>query len=174
MNKNEFKKISIRGRVAFAICCLESIIMACRYDINDWSVLLNKLWLIAELEDVSDWLYITAECLPENILEAASYDYGSFQYINEDEYEQLYKLYSECKEDIWELIEIIFDLGTAQMYSNIKGFSEETLSEIEKVITFMKAKNINMPSVSQFRMLLYYDGWGETFDRKELSLVQYH
>jgi hypothetical protein len=104
MNKNDFKKISIRGRVAFAICCLESIIMAYRYDINEWSVLLNRLWLIAELEDVSDWLYITAECLPENILEAASYDYGSFQHINEDEYEQLYKLYSECKEDIWELI----------------------------------------------------------------------
>lgn len=174
MNKNDFKKISIRGRVAFAICCLESIIMAYRYDINEWSVLLNRLWLIAELEDVSDWLYITAECLPENILEAASYDYGSFQHINEDEYEQLYKLYSECKEDTWELIEIIFDLGTAQMYSNIKGFSEATLNEIEKVITFMKAKNISMPSVSQFRMLLYYDGWGETFDRKELSLVQYH
>ncbi len=174
MNKNDFKKISIRGRVAFAICCLESIIIANRYDINDWSVLLNKLWMIAELEVVSDWLYIVAECLPENILEVASYDYGSFQYINEDEYEQLYELYSKCREDIWELIEIIFDLGTAQMYSNIKGFSEATLSELEKVITFMKAKNIDMPSVSQFRMLLYCDGWGEPFDGKDLSLVQYN
>ena len=41
---NEFKKISIRGRIAFSISCLEAAILKANGNLNDWEIILNQLW----------------------------------------------------------------------------------------------------------------------------------
>lgn len=42
INKNDFIDISIRGRVAYAICCLENTIKSRGYSIKDWTIVLQK------------------------------------------------------------------------------------------------------------------------------------
>ncbi len=54
MNIGKFGHISMRGRVAYGISCFENAIVALKYDINDWKIVLNYLWEFTNIQYLDD------------------------------------------------------------------------------------------------------------------------
>ena len=49
ISEKDFKKISIRGRVAFGICCLENAMDEYKVSGEGWNILLERLWSFTSL-----------------------------------------------------------------------------------------------------------------------------
>lgn len=93
-----FKSMSIKGRVAYAINCLENCIKFYSYNVDDWSFVLNQLWTFTNIECIDDWCYQTAELLPEAILENDKYIKVNYEFINVDEFYNLHALYQSAND----------------------------------------------------------------------------
>lgn len=164
------EKISIRGRMAYAICLFERLLLHYKCDKQDWIRILEKLWAYTSVEYLDDWMYEFAEWLPDSILED---DLDDFEFITKEEYEYLYKLYKKSCVEIRLFIKIIFELGSIDLYSKLTDNSTNTLKKLEEAIDIFKANNINIISIEPFKKYLFEErnGWGERFDGRSLSII---
>lgn len=165
---DKFKEISIRGRVAFAIYCLENFIIANGEKLSGkWLVVLNKLWVITSLEFVDEWLYQVSSYMPSSILED---DFDDLEEISKTDYLTLKSLYEGTDKSILEIIEKIFILGTIDLYGEIIDNSSNTLRELRDIISICEINNIKLPSHTHFNNLSIKvsNGWGKTFKREDV------
>lgn len=167
---NLLEKISIRGRMAYAICLFERLLLYYKYDEQDWLGILEKLWMYTSVKYLDDWMYEFAEWLPDSILEDALDD---FEFITKEEYEHLYKLYNKSCLEIRLFIKIMFELGSIDLYSKLTDNSPNTLKKLEEAMDIFKTNNINIISSEPFRKYSFEErnGWGERFDGRSLSII---
>ncbi|WP_109833251.1 hypothetical protein [Reichenbachiella versicolor] len=166
--KEEFKEVSIRGRVGFAILCFESFIeIQDSSNLQEWKYLLKKLWEFTKLKFVDDWLDLVSAVMPLSVLEDP---FDPEEVITIDEYSFLKKLYARSDPKILELIEFIFKLATVELYSEIKNYSPRTLDLLNDIIGVCKSANVKIPDVSLFKKFSITDssGWGFPFDRSDV------
>lgn len=169
MESEEFKDLSIRARVAYGICCLESAINY--YNINhfDWTFILDVLWSYTN-GNIGKWHEIMAECSPDSILEDLSYEVKGITIISIEEYEKLRTLFMQSNKVCQDIINIIFNIGTRDLYSSIVNGSPDTLKYLQQIIEIMKHNNIPLPDVEYFRKYSIHDneGWGKEFSREDI------
>jgi len=195
----DFKDISLRGRAAFGICCLENALQF--YNLNDegWEILLHKLWDITSTPyemrpyptghehegsfsiKVEDLMYIINEYTPECVLEFSTYeaarDDGS-EIMTEGEFTILHKTYQKTNQAIDTIIDMIWSIGTDSIYSGINDYLPITIKYVQKIIDVMQSKKILMPDIALFKQYLFDPkarredyGWGLPFDGKKLSKI---
>lgn len=171
MSIEQFSNISLRGRVAYAISCLENMISALEYDINDWEIVLNYLWTFTDIRYLDDWNEIIVEVIPENLLEFETYEEQKFAHLSKEEYLYLRKLYKSCDLSIHILIREIFELGISHAYSVIEGHGKNSLKCMEQIILFMEKNQFPLPDVRLFLMYSFEEnrGWGNRFNGKRIS-----
>lgn len=164
---NEFENISIRGRMAYLLCSLKKLLIYYNYKIDDWELILEKLWKFTIVEYIDDWMYEMAEYLPDSIMEDSMED---AEYITEEEFVFCKQLYSNVADDIKKMIQIIFELGTCEIYGNIINNSINTLEKLNEGILLLKKNNIPLIDVAPFKKYKFSDdnGWGLPFYRNEL------
>lgn len=164
------EKISIRGRMAYAICLFERLLLYYKCNKQDWICILEKLWVYTSVEYLDDWMYEFAEWLPDNILEDGLDD---FEFVTKEEYEHLYTLYNRSCLEIRLFIKIIFELGSIDLYSKLTDNSPNTLKKLEEAIDIFKANNLNVISIEPFKKYSFEEcnGWGERFDGRSLSII---
>ena len=128
---------------------------------------MEKLWKFTIVEYIDDWTYEMAEYLPDSIMEDSMED---AEYITEEEFVFCKQLYSNAAADIKKMIQIIFELGTCEVYGNIINNSIHTLEKIKEGILLLKKNNIPLIDVAPFKKYKFSDnnGWGLPFDRNEL------
>ncbi len=63
------KDISIRGRMAYLICSFERLLIHTGINIEEWEMVLDKLWAYTSVDYIDDWMYELAEYMPNCILE---------------------------------------------------------------------------------------------------------
>ena len=172
LNKNDFYNISIRGRVAYSICCLENVIIFFRYDESKWEILLRYLWTYTTIDFIDTWQDISSELLPETIMEFSKYN-NDYEYIREDEFYKLYDLYRNANEEIKKIINLIFYIGTSELYGAIRNNGEGSLKKLEDLIDLMIEEEIQLPKIDKFERLVFdqNDGYGKIFDRKEYCVI---
>lgn len=174
MVKEGFIDISIRGRVAFSIQCLENALIHFEIEIGEWRLLLKHLWEYTDAEFVDEWMYLISEMLPEHLLEFDTYEAHDFEYIKESEFEYLYNLYSgnNFNDTLGSIISIIYKIGTCDVYERFENISKESLDYIEKLIVCMSSNCIDIPDSKKFNDFLYSEGgYGLRFDGKAFSCV---
>lgn len=164
----EFTEISLRGRMAYVLCLFERLLIYYNCKKEDWSWILEKFWKYTYIKYFDDWFYEVAEFLPENILEDKPED---FEYITENEYMILKKLYCKNPIEINQMMSLIFDLGTMESYSTLLNNSPNTLLIIQEAIDILQIKGIEPVSSEHFRQYQYSEcnGWGKKFDGRKLS-----
>lgn len=162
--------ISIRGRMAYVICLFERMLIHYNYNKQNWTKVLEKLWEYTSVEYLDDWMYEFAEYLPESILEDCLDD---FEFITTEEYEHLYKLYSESSTDVCHFIKLMFELGSIDLYSKLVDNSPNTLKKVEEAVELLKKNKINSISIEPFKQYSFKErnGWGERFDGRSLSII---
>lgn len=173
ISKLMFKDISLRGRVAFSINCLEKYLSNLTIDLNDWNIVLYKYWSFTDIEFLDDWNEIISEILPDNLLEFDNYQKHGFDYLNEDEFQNLYSLYQHIDNNVIELMRLIFELGNSHAYSVIMKEGTASLCILQDILVFMNSHNIELPPIEVYQSMLIQDnrGWGNKFRGKDYSLL---
>lgn len=171
MDIEQFKHISLRGRVAYGIICFENILIALNYDPNDWKIVLNYLWEFTSIPYLDDWNETIVELIPENLMEFKTYEEEEFERLSKDEYLYLYKLYQNIDSSIDIVLRDIYELGISHAYSVIEGYGESSLNSLQKIIDFMIDNNFSLPDIESFLKYSIKEnrGWGDKFDGIELS-----
>ncbi len=165
----EFKTISIRGRMAYILCLFENLLIYYDCDKKDWDFVLKKLWEFTSIEYVDDWMYEVSEIMPNSVLNDGV---DGLEFINENEFYKLKELYINISNDIKKMLMIIFELGTIEIYSNVTDYSPRTIEKLQEAMGILKNKNIELVDVEKFKKYnyKYKQGWGKCFYGKELSL----
>ena len=165
-----FEKISVRGRVAYMICSLEKVLLYYNCNKEEWKGLLEKLWLYTSIEFLDDWMYEIAEYMPNSVLEDSL---DGAEFISENEYNHLQKLYRKTNSDVLYLVKIIFECGTCNLYSKLRDCSPNTIKCIQQAIEVLKKLDIELIDVKSFEKYAYNecDGWGTPFEGKKLSII---
>ena len=173
MRRNDFTTISIKGRVAYAICCLENTLKYFNYDISNWRFVLEQLWTFTNIEYFDDWHYTVAEILPESVLEFDTFKEENFEYISEEQFKALYNLYKGSNTITKDIVKYIFDIGISELYGRLENYGQRTLDNLEILLNYMVSNNIPLPDINRFKMLSYdeSDGWGKDFEGTEYSSV---
>lgn len=123
----EFKSISIRGRMAYLLCSFKMLLKYYNCNCDDWKIILEKLWKFTSVEYFDDWIYEIVEYLPNSILEDGLED---VEYISEEEFAFCKQLYANSADDIKDMIQIIFELGSCEVYGRIADNSNNTLEKL--------------------------------------------
>ncbi len=173
MDMNEFKKISLRGRVSYSIRCFENTLVYLNYHVEDWKIVLEYLWGFTDIQYLDDWNGIISEIIPENLLEFVSYKEHDFEYLDEDNFRYLYQLYQNIDEKIDYLMSAIYDIGASHSYSVIEGYGQKSFNELARLIDYMIKNHIPLPDVDSFRRFSIEEnrGWGNEFEGKTLSRI---
>jgi len=173
MNINNFKKISLNGRVSYSIGCFENTLRFLNYNVNEWRIVLEYLWEFTSIKYLDDWSGMVAEIIPENLLEFKFYEEHEFEYLDEKNFNYLYQLYQSIDEKIDFVMTSIYDIGTSHAYSRIVEYGQNSLDELEILINYMKKNNVPLPDVSLFEKFSIEEnkGWGNSFDGKSISSV---
>lgn len=168
-----FKKISLRGRVFFAVRCFEYLILDLGYDKEEWSPILNIMWEFSNIKFLDDWSYKLNEIIPDNLLEFDAYERHSFEYLNKDDFYYLYDLYQNIDEKIIYYMESIHSIGTSHIYSQIIDYGAESFECLKKMIDYMKKNNLSVPNFNDFEQfsISQDNGFGYEFDGKQLSII---
>lgn len=165
----EFEMISIRGRMAYILCSFEKLLLYYGCEKEDWSWILDKLWDFTSVKEIDEWCYLVGEMLPNTVMND---DSEGLEYISVNEFNRLRKIYVNNNDDINRMLYIIFELGTAEIYSRVCGYSNDTLLKVKEGVELLKKRKIELVSVNKFEKYRFNqkNGWGECFDGKELSI----
>lgn len=173
MSIDDFKKISLNGRVAYGISCFENTLIALNYNVNEWKIVLECLWEFTSIQYVDDWSGMVAEIIPENLLEFKTYAEHDFEYLDEKNFKYLYNLYKNIDEKIDFMITAIYNIGTSHSYTIIVEHGQRSIDELEKLITYMTKNNIPLPDVKPFERFSIEENkaWGDKFDGRSISNI---
>lgn len=167
-----FEKISIIGRVAYAICSLEEYLNEQKYNIEEWELLLEKLWSFSKMNYIDEYCYKVIECIPYCVLDDnATID--DLEYITESEFLYLYKLYKSCSNiDIIDIIiSSINDMISSHLYTTNEPPAKYSLEIIEKELYPVLQKHLKyMLPIKQFEIYSINDNscWGKMHSRNIL------
>jgi hypothetical protein len=141
---NELKEISNRGRVAFAICCLESAINVSRPDQKKWQPVFDELWKFCS-SDMAVW---------------------------KERFSEVQKLYDETDPVILDIIRLIYDIGTTNINVTIRNEALKlaTIPYLQSLSELMTINKFPLPDIRLFKKFPITDnrGWGWTFIREDV------
>lgn len=171
MDVEKFKKISLRGRVAYAICCFENVLKELAWKNDGWEIVLNFLWKFTSSEDLEYCNTIANEIIPENLLEFSDYNKHDFEFLSKDDFVALYELYINIDQRFNVLLFNIHELGASHAYGSIEGFGESSLKVLNEIIIITKELNVELPKIEIFLKFSIEENkaWGNLFDGKTLS-----
>ena len=164
MDINIFKQISGYGRLAYGIMCFESTVLFYGMSMNEWSWVIKKLWEYSTSPNYDEWCYEFAEFHPDILLD--NYSNGDFEYLSEEQFNRLCKMYRVANPVVLEVLKNIYELATADLYSKVRNEGALTmLSYLHEIIFILETNQIPLP---EYEKLLKYrynveinDGFGE-------------
>lgn len=168
----ELKDMSIRARVAFGIECLEALIAKESNSSIDWqNLLLNHLWEYTSSTNLGEWHYLISEYTPFSVLENIPFIEKECEYISESEHNNLHKAYQSSSKELQRIVDLIFEIGTLDLYSSITDNSPRTLSMVQEISLIIDRIGIKLPSLTKYGDYLITDenGWGSKFKKSDIT-----
>ncbi len=171
MQAKDFNEISMNGRMAYLILCVESYVKAV-YPDKDWTVLSQWMWN-ATSEYWDEWDSKFMEIIPEFLFECDSYEESDFECISEDEYEYFTSLFDGLSDEFNNLMLKLHELQQVYCYESIPGRGTDASKIIVEACNILEHNDIVLPDPEKiaFSRFLEKDGWGNDFDGTELSLI---
>ena len=165
----DFKKISIRGRIAYGIMCAESFALT-KHPERDWRPLFKVLWGIARDDVYWDvWASDVIDRLPETV---CSDDPRDFEELDSEMLEQFRALYQGMPEAFNRILADIVEIEEADAFSVVEGYGAAALESLQDLIDAMQAEGMELPNQEPIASMLFEgDGRGPAFDASSLSRV---
>ena len=171
MKIDDFYNISMKGRMAYAILCVEKYLLA-KYPNDDWSVLSKWMWDVTS-NYWDEWDYKFMEIIPEYLFEFNTYAESGFERITEDEYNLFVSLLKGKSDDLNQLLLKLHKIQEVYCYSSVPGHGDEASEIVLEACSILEKENIDLPDIESvsFSSFSEKDGWGERFDGTKLSLI---
>ena len=169
MNKYDFKNISIRGRVAFGISCLNTYFKT-KYPGTDFSAVLNLACKITEDSDYIDKsTEAFMEIIPEYLYEFDNYEDAEFEYISKESYNSFVSIIPKDDSDLNLLMHSIRDIAWEYCYVALDANAPETYRYLNSIIDTMNKLSLPLPDINIFKKYEFseFDGWGRHINRSE-------
>lgn len=164
--------LSIRARVAFGIKCLEQLIEKESNTNFNWDeILLSKLWEYTHTSDLGQWHYLISEFTPFSVLEDIPFEEKECEYIQKSEHNELQRMYQKSSAQLQRCVNLIFEIGTLDLYSSIVDKSPRTLLMIQEIIQIMEANSLKLPNIEKYMDYTINDqqGWGVKFYKSDIE-----
>lgn len=172
MTANEFKEISTRGRVAFAICCLENAMKKQNLFQNDESekTILQQLWHFTT-DNMALWELQIGDLIPFVVMNDISYEYvEDFEFFSPTICRKFQRYYEKCQKYTLDIIDLIYDLGRTNLFVTINNdeLKEASFPYLQKIINLMIENHISMPNIDLFKKfpITENNGWGRGFTKE--------
>ena len=171
MNSSDFENISMKGRMAYIILCVETYLLA-KFPEEDWSTLSQWMWSVTS-SYWDNWGYKFIEIIPEYLFEFPSYEESDFEQLTNEEYDFFTKLLKNKPAELNQLLLKAHDLEEVYCYTRIPKHGQEAIDIVLEVCSILEKNKIPLPDIQlvQFSSFSEKDGWGERFDGTKLSLI---
>lgn len=159
MEKLFLETISIVGRVAFGVTCLERLCEGWNVKSQQMNELIGLLWTFTSSNDLSVWERQINEILPDYTYEVPA-KFG-FEFLLKDK-----------KETLTDAILEVIEIGRANLYGGFK--SEYTMVHTLKIASFLKKNNIAIPDLKPFQKskVTEFHGWGNAVDKSFFKMEE--
>lgn len=175
---NKLADVSMNGRMAYTIMCVEAYLVS-KYPDRDWTIVSREMWKATN--EYWDIFYDAfCELLPEIFLTYDSYNEDLAKSISEEEFKIIKQLYEgittgsedESNDEFAQMIRKPFDFCMAYEGTGIGDGSEgyAIIKEAEKILT---ENGIPLPDYHKvlFSSFSEKNGWGNDFDGRPLSVI---
>ncbi len=174
--ENRIKKISINGRMALGVICLERFVKLKELHNNEEVLeLLELLWEFTSSNTLDKWEEKIKEyqpcCIEETYKEKK---YEDYEFLTKEKIKKYYKLYKESSPDLEEMVESVIEIGCGNLYGGTGEYSKWTLNPTVTVLKIMKRNEIDIPDLKIFERSSFKEkhGWGERRDRLFYEIKQ--
>lgn len=175
---NKLSNVSMIGRMAYTIMCVESFLTSV-YSDRDWSLVAAAMWK-ATSTNWGDWPEMYSAYIPDVLLSYDHYDDDLADVISEDEYQTLLRLYSHITEgredDPMDEVNYMLNLPheMSMVYEGtVIGDGSESLDIIDRAENVLHRHCIPLPDYHKvlFSSSKELNGWGNFFDGTPLSII---
>ena len=171
---DKLKPVSIRGRMAFGLNCLEYALMKLNCYSKGWELVLCQLWKFTNADDLKAWAEETTEYLPDNILAFDRYHENEFKFIGQREFHCLRNMYDAADENLLEIVVNLYMIG----FSNSKGrpvrnYDMNSIHILTQISKFLEKNFVTFPIVTDYLWYSFDEnaGIGKKFNGTDLSRI---
>ena len=171
MNTQDLNNISMNGRMAYSILCIEKYLLT-KYQNDDWSILSNEMWK-ATSSYWDEWDETFLEIIPEYLFEFKSYEESDFEYLTKEKYNSFVSLLNNKSSEINEMLMSLHKLCEIYSFSSIPQNGQKASEIVIRLCNILESNNIPLPNIDtvSFSIFTEKNGWGNNFDGTKLSLI---
>jgi hypothetical protein len=167
-DETALKGISIRGRFAFAMRCLE-LVLDKQQEINKPIIqsILTQFWTYTKSDRLDVWEEEIFAFDPD----LQQVDIDEFSFPTKAEIEEVRRYYSSTSRTVRELISTIISIGRNNLYAATGEYSESTLIPTLHMIKLTESVTGQIPNLENFKNFSFSEsnGWGNAFERKDVE-----
>lgn len=172
MNKKDFNNISMNGRLAYQLMCVEKYLLA-KYQNNDFTKVMQLLWQVTNgmyWDTFSDYVM---DLEPSNLFEYDTYEEQEWLRLSEEEYNELKDDMMGLGSEVDDLFETLKEQTFVYAYTVVPENTKESIDIIFDTIEFLKQEKIELPDIKlvEFSTIDQRNGWGDHFDGTKLSII---
>lgn len=171
MIRKKIEEISLRGRIAYAIMCIEAYLKS-EYPKKNWMILSQKMWE-ATNSPLEEWFFSFGEFIPEFVFEFPDYESSDFEYISKVDYYALIELYNGVNSDVNELLMLLDTIVQLYLYTAIPGIEKDSIDVLKKIEKYLISRKVMLPNLQKISFSKFNEsnGWGNYFDGTKLSII---
>ena len=171
MTISDFNNISMNGRMAYAILCVEKYLKE-KFPENNWFELSKLMWNVTSIY-WDEWDNKFIEVIPKYLFEFDTYEESDFEEISEDEYNSFVALLKDKPAVVNDLLMKLHQIQEVYCYSSIPSNGEEASQIVLDICAILEQDNVSLPDINvvNFSSFSERDGWGNKFDGTRLSLI---
>lgn len=175
-----FKYISLTGRLCYLFMCIEAYLVTC-YPDRDWTPVAERCWQWTSIywDEGAD---VYGQVVPEYLFEFDNYEETNQRAfdgtLSKKDYQTLVSLYADItngdsEDEINQILRLPIDFANECESTNFCSADEPTLMIIYKMQQFLSLHNISFPNVCKISHLSMEqkNGWGDFMDSKYLSII---
>lgn len=178
--QEEFKGLSLTGRLCYLFMCLEKYLIAC-YPDRDWTPVAKRCWQWTNEYWDEGW-EIYSPVVPEFLLEFDNYEEANRRAfdgrLSENDYLELTNLFAGVttgsqKDEINQILMLPINFGNACEGTNFASADEPTCAILHEAQQILLSHGISLPSTRQLKDMTAEkkNGWGDFGDSEWLSII---
>ncbi|MEN0048749.1 MAG: hypothetical protein AAF806_16930 [Bacteroidota bacterium] len=167
------KKISITGRMALGIRCLETNLQDLGLlDYPEVQRMLSDFWEYTSSNNLVEWEEKILEYEPWFLFaNVERTGFKGFKHLSNDEAKKIYDVIKRFERRLSEIITEVIEIGISNLYSGVRKYSECSLRATMNVMEMLEAMKIPLPNLEIFEKSKFseHHGWGIRRDRSFFS-----
>ena len=172
MNKKDFENISMNGRLAYQLMCVERYLVS-KYPNKDFTKLMELLWQVTNGMYWDTFSGYLIEFNKSCFFEFDTYEEQEWLYVTKEQYELFKNLISELDDNDESILETLKDQAEVYAYTVVPKNTKESIDIVFDTIKFLKQEKIKLPVIKlvEFSTIDQRNGWGDHFDGTKLSII---